>query len=144
MTEIPIIISNDSVTVGGYVDQVELELESGLQGPRGTRVFSGPTNPNSLPLNSPYFGGYDSFIQGDLFYMTASTDAGDIWEYSAGSGVWVKILTKGGLNWYTGTGDPNNVVTALQGSLYTRSDGSTNTTLYVKTSGSGSTGWTAK
>jgi hypothetical protein len=34
--------------------------------------------------------------------------------------------------------------TAPMGSLYSRTDGSTSTTLYVKTSGSGNTGWTAK
>jgi hypothetical protein len=45
---------------------------------------------------------------------------------------------------YTGSGDPESVVTARIGSLYLRNDGSTSTTLYVKTSGSGNTGWTAK
>lgn len=45
---------------------------------------------------------------------------------------------------YTGSGSPESVVTAPVGALYLRSDGSTSTTLYVKTSGSGSSGWTAK
>lgn len=47
----------------------------------------------------------------------------------------------------TGTGDPSNVVTANPGSLYLRLDpvgGSTTSSLYVKTSGTGYTGWTAK
>lgn len=43
-----------------------------------------------------------------------------------------------------GTGDPEGVVTAAAGSLFLRTDGSTSTTLYVKTSGSGNNGWTAK
>lgn len=44
-----------------------------------------------------------------------------------------------------GTGSPEGVVTANIGSLYLRFDGSTSTSLYVKTSGNGSaTGWTAK
>ncbi len=46
--------------------------------------------------------------------------------------------------WTHGAGDPENVVTAPQGSLFTRTDGGTSTTLYVKTSGAGNTGWTAK
>lgn len=46
--------------------------------------------------------------------------------------------------WTAGTGSPEGVVTAPIGSLFTRLDGSTTTTLYVKTSGSGNTGWTAK
>jgi len=43
-----------------------------------------------------------------------------------------------------GAGDPENVVTANIGSLYLRTDGGANTTLYVKESGTGNTGWIAK
>lgn len=48
------------------------------------------------------------------------------------------------VQWTSGTGSPNGVVTANVGSLYTDNAGSTSTTLYVKTSGTGNTGWTAK
>lgn len=41
-------------------------------------------------------------------------------------------------------GSPEGVVTAEKGTLCLRSDGGANTSLYVKTSGSGNTGWTAK
>lgn len=40
-----------------------------------------------------------------------------------------------------GTGSPEGAVTAPVGSEYHRVDGGTNTALYVKTSGSGNTGW---
>ena len=44
-----------------------------------------------------------------------------------------------------GAGDPEGAVIADIGSLYLRTDGSTSTTLYVKTAGDGlATGWTAK
>jgi hypothetical protein len=43
-----------------------------------------------------------------------------------------------------GTGSPEGVVTALVGSLYLRTDGGLLTTLYVKESGTGNTGWAAK
>jgi hypothetical protein len=36
------------------------------------------------------------------------------------------------------------VVTAGIGSIYSRTDGGANTSLYVKESGSGNTGWVAK
>jgi len=49
-----------------------------------------------------------------------------------------------GTKFYIGAGAPEGAVTAPQGSLYLRTDGSTSTTLYVKTSGTGNTGWTAK
>ena len=44
----------------------------------------------------------------------------------------------------SGSGTPESAVTAPIGTLYLRTDGSTSTTLYVKTSGTGNTGWTAK
>ena len=43
-----------------------------------------------------------------------------------------------------GAGTPEGVVTAGVGSLFLRNDGGATTTLYVKTSGTGNTGWTAK
>lgn len=44
----------------------------------------------------------------------------------------------------SGTGSPEGVVTAKVGSLWTRTDGGAGTTLYVKESGTGNTGWVAK
>lgn len=44
----------------------------------------------------------------------------------------------------SGTGTPEGVVTANVGSIYLRTDGGTSTTLYVKESGTGNTGWVAK
>lgn len=46
--------------------------------------------------------------------------------------------------WSSGTGTPEAVVTAPVGSLFTRTDGGGSTTLYVKESGTGNTGWVAK
>jgi hypothetical protein len=43
----------------------------------------------------------------------------------------------------TGTGSPESVVTAPIGSIYLRTDGSTNTTVYRKETGAGNTGWIA-
>lgn len=46
--------------------------------------------------------------------------------------------------WRTGAGSPEGVVTAAVGSLYTNTSGGASTTLYVKESGTGNTGWVAK
>lgn len=43
-----------------------------------------------------------------------------------------------------GSGTPESSVTAVVGSLYLRTNGGAGTTLYVKESGSGNTGWVAK
>ena len=44
---------------------------------------------------------------------------------------------------FTGTATPEVAVTAPVGSIFLRSDGGTATTLYVKESGTGDTGWVA-
>ncbi len=44
----------------------------------------------------------------------------------------------------TGTGSPEGAVTAPIGKAYLRTDGGASTTLYVKESGTGNTGWVAK
>lgn len=44
----------------------------------------------------------------------------------------------------SGTGSPEGVLAAPVGSLFTRTDGGEATTLYVKESGAGDTGWVAK
>lgn len=54
------------------------------------------------------------------------------------------ISMGGGLTWSKGVGSPEGVVTAPVGSLYSNTSGGASTTLYVKTSGTGNTGWTAK
>jgi hypothetical protein len=52
--------------------------------------------------------------------------------------------TTGGVRFMSGSGTPEGAVTAPVGSLYTRTDGGAGTTLYVKESGTGNTGWVAK
>jgi hypothetical protein len=48
-----------------------------------------------------------------------------------------------GVNWRAGSGSPEGAVTAEIGSLYSRTDGGTDTAVYRKESGSGNTGWVA-
>lgn len=47
------------------------------------------------------------------------------------------------VGFFAGAGAPENVVTAGKGSVYFRTDGDANTTLYIKTTGAAATGWTA-
>jgi hypothetical protein len=54
-------------------------------------------------------------------------------------------LGSGTAAWSSGSGSPEGVVSASRGSLYSRVDGGTSTTLYVKETGTGTTtGWVAK
>lgn len=50
----------------------------------------------------------------------------------------------GTVKWTSGSGTPEGAVTAAVGSMYTRTDGGAGTTLYVKESGAGNTGWVSK
>lgn len=53
-------------------------------------------------------------------------------------------LASTGVIWATGAGSPEGVVTAVPGSIYSNTSGGAGTTLYVKESGTGNTGWVAK
>ena len=69
-------------------------------------------------------------------------NAGDLIQSTAGKGI--KFSGDNNILWRCGTGTPEGAVTAPVGSLFTRTDGGANTTLYVKESGTGNTGWVAK
>jgi len=85
-------------------------------------------------------GGFTNFIAGSDNSTTNGT-AGFRWSntystnFRPGSGT---------ATWTSGAGTPEASVTATVGSLYTRTDGGAGTTLYVKESGTGNTGWIAK
>jgi hypothetical protein len=71
-----------------------------------------------------------------------SADVGDVVLGAAGKGL--KFAGNSNVIWRVGAGTPEGAVTAPIGSLFTRTDGGASTTLYVKESGAGNTGWVAK
>ena len=146
MTEIPIVVSTNEITVGGFVDTITLEVDKGATGQRGSKLFSGDVAPTGLPPTHAYFGGISEFVLGDMFMVRSGATIGDVWEYRAqpGGNDWVKIINRWSPPMYSGVGSPNGVISAGVGALYTRTDGGANTTLYVKESGVGNTGWIAK
>jgi hypothetical protein len=54
------------------------------------------------------------------------------------------IALQNGPTWTSGSGSPEGAVAAPVGSLFSRTNGGAATSLYVKESGSGNTGWVAK
>jgi len=64
----------------------------------------------------------------------------------AGSGDWTDISTLLAVTGliFTGTGTPEGVQTANVGSIFLRTDGGAGTSIYVKESGTGNTGWVGK
>lgn len=83
----------------------------------------------------------------DTYVHTPSDDTVQI---VIGGSIRVEISSAGvielneGPQLHTGTGSPESSVAAPVGSLFLRTDGGANTTLYVKESGVGNTGWAAK
>jgi len=71
--------------------------------------------------------------------MTPSSSTKDVLVTTGG----VRLGAAGPM-WRAGSGSPESVVTAPVGSLYTRTDGGAATSLYVKETGAGNTGWVAK
>ncbi len=91
-------------------------------------------------------GGAGKFIN---FLMVAGgiIDADTTAFAASVSGLYVRIAGNAstfGVNVISGADTPEGNVTARAGSMYLRSDGGASTTLYIKTSGTGNTGWTAK
>lgn len=95
MTELPIIVATNEITVGGFVDELQLEVDSGSPGLRGSKIFSGDIAPTGLPPSHAYFGGISEFVTGDMFIVRAGSGTGDIWEYRSqpGGNDWVKIIS---------------------------------------------------
>lgn len=80
------------------------------------------------------------------FYDNTGVTANLTWNAAAGN---LELSSSGGINfsgpiWRTGSGTPEGSVTAVVGSMYTDTSGGAGTTLYVKESGTGNTGWVAK
>lgn len=102
----------------------------------GVRFVGGYSNPVTPPVVTLGTFSQDCTIDG----LCAPADVSD-----AGSRnrvIWQGVGSDLGVRY--GTGSPEGAVTAGIGTLYRRTDGGAGTTLYIKESGSGNTGWVAK
>ena len=145
--------SSANFTNSAFQDLVtNLYNASGTVGAKITVQFAsngGATATNNIVSYGSAMGaGLDNVIEmGNANGKVRVTTAGNI---SATTGNFIVaasgkgISFPGSLLWSTGSGSPESVVTAPVGSMYTRSDGGAGTTLYVKESGTGNTGWVAK
>lgn len=106
---------------------------------------------NAVTLQTSSSGDTVSFIRGvdSVLVKNTSVIAGNKVR-SAGANTYVElknVYLRGGADAgqvLRGLGTPEAIVTAPVGSLYIRTDGGASTTLYVKESGTGNTGWVAK
>jgi parallel beta-helix repeat protein len=132
------------VAVGGAGG---VTVESGnIRGPRV--IATGANGVLSTRYDGPYIG------PAAVIYRNTSSAYGHEWRSNASVtatldswGVFNAaggFRVRGGPYIYAGVGTPEDAVSAPVGSLFLRSDGGAATTLYVKESGDGDTGWVAK
>lgn len=144
----------DSNGVGGD-DSSGIRLNTNCAGSRfigNTVNCSNPSNYQSYAFSIGSSGNTGNYFADNLVdanrvanFDVAAGATGGGWGFLDGTNTF-KLGNPGGsmAGVIVGTGAPEGAVTATIGHLYLRVDGSTSTTLYVKTSGSGNTGWTAK
>jgi len=89
-------------------------------------------------------------INGNVEFSTLSDN--DFIVYNSGNSRWenqsvseVKAVMglPSALTWYSGSGSPEGVVTAVVGCLYSNTDSGATDSLFVKKTGTGNTGWTS-
>jgi hypothetical protein len=99
------------------------------------------TNAQTFRIYETDSGANDEYLE-----LSAAAGTNLIRPQATGTGTAsvVRYHTTPTVFWTSGSGSPESVVTAPIGSLFTRTDGGAATTLYVKESGTGSTGWVAK
>lgn len=99
------------------------------------------TNPQTVRVYETDNGSNDEYLE-----ISAASGTNYIKPAATGTGTASKLdhYVTSSVFITSGAGSPEAAVTAPVGSLFIRTDGGANTTLYVKESGSGNTGWVAK
>jgi hypothetical protein len=83
-----VLLSNDDITVLGPPEVVELLVDIGPQGTRGSQIFVGVGDPNSVEIGQ-------TIRLNDLYINTSpGTDYGYLYQYVSepGGNVWIQVL----------------------------------------------------
>lgn len=103
------------------------------------------SNPSNVGRRAAIVAKSTSIAGGVDLIISTGPDLGAVTEnYAFQSDGAFRVGTTGAPTIRSGAGTPESAVTAPVGSLFMRTNGGANTTLYVKESGSGNTGWVAK
>lgn len=119
---------------------IGLNVEYDMVAPTGTPTLSAGVRVNQ---NSDYYSAYPT-----AGFMVDNGASAMKWQYGLYNDdntiLTAEVRLSTGVLVMSGSGSPEGVKTAPVGSLYTRTDGGAGTTLYVKETGTGNTGWVAK
>lgn len=133
---------NDLGDTNSYVTRQGTTYKAQTAASAGQAVFSGQSTATSaakIYLAKDSAGVEKFYVLGNGNVVSSTQgyfESGTRWSTDSGS------LNDRGL--FNGTGSPEGVLTAAPGSLYCNNSGGAGTTLYVKETGSGNTGWSAK
>jgi hypothetical protein len=122
--------------VTGFLTSDATSITVGASGDRAIKTVSGGAVRTQLEATTYNFRAEDDNLQ-SLGTATKRWSNAFVTNLRPGPGA-------SGVIWTTGAGTPEGAVVAPVGSLFTRTDGGASTTLYVKQSGAGNTGWVAK
>lgn len=95
--ELPIVVSVDELNVGAFTNQIDLSVDVGPEGRRGSITFAGSGAPPSTPNSSvtDIYGMVDIFEPGDLYIRTGSGTPYYaylyIYQQQPGGNVWTPI-----------------------------------------------------
>lgn len=131
--------------------QTALDAKAPLASPTFTGTVTMPTAGITMGTGTLYNdGGSTLRVNGEFRttgVVTASASAGGAVVFGAfgpGSAAAVRLGGAGSPIITRGSGTPEGSVSLPVGSMYLRTDGGAGTTLYIKESGTGNTGWVAK
>lgn len=143
------LIDDQSVRKQTFINNAPMGIEM------GSAKIKSLTSTNAITIADTATGQTQWFVKDGYAYFGSGTTAPNIG--ASGSYLSVRqgtnegfiqaagvLLGASNIGIRYGTGSPEGVVTAPVGSFYARSDGGPGTTLYVKESGTGNTGWAAK
>jgi hypothetical protein len=130
-----LLLDNSDNLIVGQTDQNDLYLRAGSfsHATSGDDIFLDAGSATRMRVNST----------GEV-WIASGTDQGAYNLQVTGDSYLSGTLNLGTVLIRTGTGSPESVVTAVVGSMFLRTDGGAGTTLYIKESGTGNTGWVAK
>ena len=95
--EIPIVVSEDEINIAGFVNALDLSVDVGPPGNRGSLIFAGAATPTTSPITTPVdaaYGTVNYFQTGDLYIKLGQPNHGYLYIYvqEPGGEVWTPLF----------------------------------------------------
>lgn len=96
MIEVPIVVNDNEVNVATFIDSIDLQVDVGPPGVRGSVIFSGVGSPESKtmppsPTADPVFQGVSEIRINDFYIDVASSGYAWLWQYQPSPLGWTLV-----------------------------------------------------